>query len=62
MAPEASELTPVLYDFFASAWCQVPKLAIEELGLQNNVELKVVNLLEVRRSTESGTVQACGAW
>ncbi|GMK58030.1 hypothetical protein CspeluHIS016_0500620 [Cutaneotrichosporon spelunceum] len=36
----------VLYDFFASAWCQVPKLAIEELGLQNNVELKVVNLLE----------------
>ncbi|BEI82183.1 hypothetical protein CcaverHIS002_0300510 [Cutaneotrichosporon cavernicola] len=36
----------VLYDFFASAWCQVPKLAIEELGLQNDVETKVVNLLE----------------
>lgn len=41
------ELTLVLYDFSGSAWCQVPKLAIEELGLQNDVEYKAINLVEV---------------
>ncbi|CAK9783587.1 hypothetical protein CC85DRAFT_287773 [Cutaneotrichosporon oleaginosum] len=37
---------PTLYEFSGSAWCQVPKLAVEELGLQNVVEYKSVNLAE----------------
>lgn len=40
-------LTPVLYEFSGSCWAQVPKLAIEELGLQDQVEYKSVNLAEV---------------